>query len=390
MEVAIVSAYRTAIGNFNGTPSSLPAHKMCEAVLKKILESTKVGGSEVSEVIIGQVLSASLGQNPARQAAMAAGLPKEVPAYVINQVCGSGLKAVALGMQAILTGNARILLAGGQENMSQAPHAIHLRNGIKMGPGEMKDLMVFDGLWDIFENIHMGLTAEKLAEQFSISRQAQDKFATESQNKAEAAQKNGKFKDEIVPLIIPNRKGDITFEVDEFVKHGVTVESLSALRPAFKKDGTVTAGNASGINDGAAMVMLMSKEEAKRRGLEILATIKSFAQAGVEPILMGTGPIPASNKALELAGWSVKDLDLIEANEAFASQAIAVNQEMKWDVNKVNVNGGAIALGHPIGASGCRVLVTLLHEMKRRKAKKGLASLCIGGGMGVALCVERE
>ncbi|KIE04455.1 Acetyl-CoA acetyltransferase [Candidatus Jidaibacter acanthamoeba] len=389
MEVVIVSALRTAVGNFNGTLSSMPAHKMSEILIKKTLENTKVAPNEVSEVIMGQILTSGEGQNPARQASIGSGLPYTTTAFTINQVCGSGLRAVALGHQAILTGQAKIVIAGGQENMSRAPHAVHMRNGTKMGSAELTDLMIKDGLWDAFNNVHMGITAEKIAEQFNISREDQDKFSVNSQNKAEAAQKAGKFKDEIVPVTIPSRKGDIVFDQDEFIRAGASYEALSGIRPAFKKDGTVTAGNASGINDGAALLMLMSKEEAEKRGLKILAKIKDFAQAGVDPIIMGTGPIAACQQVLEKCGWGVDDLDLIEANEAFAAQAICVNKSLKLDETKVNVNGGAIALGHPIGASGARVLVTLIHEMNKRDAKKGLATLCIGGGMGVAMCIER-
>jgi acetyl-CoA C-acetyltransferase len=367
----------------------MPAHKMSEILIKKTLENTKVAPNEVSEVIMGQILTSGEGQNPARQASIGSGLPYTTTAFTINQVCGSGLRAVALGHQAILTGQAKIVIAGGQENMSHAPHAVHMRNGTKMGSAELTDLMIKDGLWDAFNNVHMGITAEKIAEQFNISREDQDKFSVNSQNKAEAAQKAGKFKDEIVPVTIPSRKGDIVFDQDEFIRAGASYEALSGIRPAFKKDGTVTAGNASGINDGAALLMLMSKEEAEKRGLKILAKIKDFAQAGVDPIIMGTGPIAACQQVLEKCGWGVDDLDLIEANEAFAAQAICVNKSLKLDETKVNVNGGAIALGHPIGASGARVLVTLIHEMNKRDAKKGLATLCIGGGMGVAMCIER-
>lgn len=388
-EIVIVSAYRTAVGNFNGTLASVPAHKLGASVIKHILQQTKVSSSDVSEVIMGQILSAGEGQNPARQASIAAGLPKEVPAWMVNQVCGSGLRSVALGYQAILTGQSNIVIAGGQENMSLCPHAIHLRNGYKMGDAIITDLMIKDGLTDIFNNYHMGITAENVAERFSISREEQDQFSADSQNKAEAAQKEGKFKDEIVPVEVQIKKEAKMFDTDEFIRAGVKAEDLGKLRPAFKKDGTVTAGNASGINDGAAAVMLMTRAEAEKRGLEILASIKSFAHAGVDPAVMGTGPIFAVQKALEKAGWSIKDLDLIEANEAFAAQAISVNKELGWDVSKVNVNGGAIAIGHPIGASGARVLVTLIHEMKRRDAKKGVATLCIGGGMGIALCINR-
>jgi acetyl-CoA C-acetyltransferase len=389
MEVVIVSALRTAIGNFAGSISSLPAHKLGEAVIKRVMQDTKVNPSDVNEVILGQVLTANAGQNPARQAAMGAGLPKETPAITINQVCGSGLRSVALAYQSIQLGVNKVVLAGGQESMSQSPHAVHLRNGIKMGDGSLVDTMIKDGLTDAFAGTHMGITAENIAEKFAITRDDQDKFSANSQAKAEAAQKSGVFKDQIVPITIPSKKGEVIFEQDEFIRYGVTAEALSALRPAFKKDGTVTAGNASGINDGAAILMLMTKDEAEKRGLKPLATIKSFAQAGVDPSIMGTGPIPASQKALEMCGWTVNDLDVIEANEAFAAQAICVNRTMGWDESKVNVNGGAIALGHPIGASGARVLVTLIHEMVRRDAKKGLVTLCIGGGMGVAMCLER-
>lgn len=388
-DVVIVSALRTAIGNFNGTLSSLPAHKLGAAVIQKVLEQTKVPANDVSEVIMGQILAAGEGQNPARQASMAAGLPKEVPAWIVNQVCGSGLRSVALGAQAIMAGQSNIVICGGQENMSQAPHCAQLRNGCKMGSAEFVDTMISDGLTDIFNKYHMGITAENVAEKYQISRDEQDKFSSDSQNKAEAAQKAGKFKDEIIPVEVTIKKETIQFANDEFIRNGVKTEDLAKLRPAFKKDGTVTAGNASGINDGAAAVMLMSREEAEKRGLKILGTIKSFAQAGVDPAIMGTGPIPAVQKALAKAGWAVKDLDLIEANEAFAAQAISVNKELGWDTAKINVNGGAIALGHPIGASGTRILVTLLHEMNRRDAKKGLATLCVGGGMGVAMCIER-
>lgn len=389
-QVAIVAAKRTAIGNFNGTISSLPAHKLGEAVIKQVINDAKLNPSEVSEVIVGQILACGAGQNPARQASMGAGIPKEAPAWIVNQVCGSGLRSVALGAQAIANGDSRIVVAGGQESMSQCPHGMNLRNGQKMGSAEMIDLMIKDGLTDAFSSTHMGITAENIAEKFGISREEQDAFAVNSQNKAEAAQKAGKFVNEIVPITIQTRKEEITFANDEFIRQGARAEDMTKLRPAFKKDGSVTAANASGINDGAAMVVLMPLSEAKKRGLKVMGTIKSFAQAGVEPELMGTGPIPASQKALEKAGWKASELDLIEANEAFASQAICVNKQMGWDGAKVNVNGGAIALGHPIGASGTRILVTLLHEMERRNAKKGLATLCVGGGMGVAMCIERE
>lgn len=390
MEIVIVSALRTAIGNFNGSLAKLPASKLGEAVIKELLAKSGINGADISEVIMGQILTAACGQNPARQASIGAGLPVEVPAWTINQVCGSGLRSVALGMQSILSGNSNIVIAGGQESMSNAPHATFMRGGVKMGDATLTDTMIKDGLWDVFNNYHMGITAENVANEFGISRQEQDEFAAASQNKAEKAQKNGAFDDEIVPVTIADRKGDIIFKTDEFIKAGVTSEGLSALRPAFTKDGTVTAGNASGINDGAAAVILMTKEEANKRGLKPLATIKSFAQAGVDPKIMGTGPIPASTAALAKAGWSVDDIDLIEANEAFAAQAISVNRKMGWDVSKVNVNGGAIALGHPIGASGARILVTLLHSLQKSGKKKALATLCIGGGMGVAMCVERE
>ncbi len=390
MEIVIVSALRTSIGNLNGSLAKLPAHKLGEAVIKELLAKTGVTGGDVSEVIMGQILTAATGQNPARQASIGAGLPKEVPAWIINQVCGSGLRAVALGAQAIIAGDSKIVIAGGQESMSSAPHATFLRNGVRMGDTALVDTMIKDGLWDAFNNYHMGITAENVATEFGISRQEQDEFSCASQNKAEAAQKSGAFNEEIVPVTIADRKGDIVVKTDEFPRHGATIESLASLRPAFSKEGSVTAGNASGINDGAAVVMLMTREEADKRGLKPLATIKSFAQAGVDPKIMGTGPIPSSTMALAKAGWSVNDLDLIEANEAFAAQSIAVNRKMGWDMAKVNVNGGAIALGHPIGASGGRILTTLLYAMKNRNAKKGLATLCIGGGMGVAMCLERE
>lgn len=388
-EVVIVAAKRTAIGKFQGGFTPLKAHELGAAVLKDLLATTGVASADVSEVILGQVLSAGHGMNPARQASLGAGIAIEAPAWGVSQVCGSGLRAVALGMQAILTGDSSIVLAGGQESMTNSPHAAHLRSGLKMGNGELIDTMIFDGLTDIFNKYHMGVTAENVAKKFNISRAAQDEFAAASQQKCEAAMKAGNFKNEIVPVTIKDRKGDIVIDTDEFPRAGTTAESLGALKPAFDKEGSVTAGNASGINDGAAAVMLMSAEEAAKRGLKPIAKIISWAQSGVQPDVMGTGPITASLKALEKAGWKHSDLDLVEANEAFAAQAIAVNQQIGWDVSKVNVNGGAIALGHPIGASGCRVLVTLLHEMARRDAKKGLATLCIGGGMGIALTVER-
>ena len=389
-DVVIVSAVRTAIGSFNGSLANLPAHKLGEVVIKEILQRSNIDGADVSEVILGQILTGAAGPNPARQASINAGLPKEVPAWGINQLCGSGLRAVCLGYQAIKNGDSKIVIAGGQESMTGAPHASRMRSGTKMGDVTLVDTMLFDALVDPFHNIHMGQTAENIAKQFGISREEQDEFSLASQQKCEAATKSGKFKEEIVPVVIPSRKGDITFEVDEFPRVGVTKEDLAKLRPAFDKAGTVTAGNASGINDGAAAVLLMTRAEAEKRGLKVLAKIVAWAQAGVAPDIMGTGPIPASKKALEKAGWTVDDLDLIEANEAFAAQAISVNREMKWDLSKVNVNGGAIALGHPVGASGARVLTSLVHEMNRRDAKKAIATLCIGGGMGIALCVARD
>jgi len=388
-DVVIVSAARTPIGAFNGALSTLPAHELGKAAIVEALKRAKVDAKEVSEVVLGHVLTGGAGQNPARQAAIAAGIPNESTAYVINQVCGSGLRTVALGYQAIRNGDSEIVVAGGQESMSLAPHCMHLRNGTKMGDTQMIDTMIKDGLWDAFNGYHMGVTAENVAEKWQITREAQDKLAVASQNKAEAAQKAGKFKDEIVPVTISTRKGDVVVADDEYIKPGTNIEILAKLRPAFKKDGTVTAGNASGINDGGAALILMSAENAARRGLTPLARIASWATAGVDPAVMGSGPIPASRKALAKAGWKAEDLDLIEANEAFAAQACAVNKDLGFDVAKVNVNGGAIALGHPIGASGARILVTLLHEMQRRNARKGLATLCIGGGMGIALTVER-
>ena len=387
--VVIVAAKRTAIGAFGGALSSVPAAVLGQHVIEAVLSNSGVKADEVDEVIMGQVLTAGLGQNPARQAALNAGIPKEKTAYTINQVCGSGLRTVALGMQSILAGDADIVVAGGQENMSLSPHCIHMRDGVKFGNVEMKDTMIVDGLWDIFNDYHMGITAENIAEQYSVSRGDQDEFAAQSQQKAEKAINDGKFKSEIIPVTIQKRKEEVTVDQDEFPRAGVTAEALGKLRPAFKKDGTVTAGNASGINDGAAATVLMRKSEAEKRGLTPLATIKSWATAGVDPQVMGTGPIPASAKALEKAGWAVADLDLVESNEAFAAQACCVLKEAGFDPAKTNVNGGAIALGHPIGASGTRVLVTLLHEMAARDAKKGLATLCIGGGMGIAMCVER-
>ncbi|MFZ5915294.1 MAG: acetyl-CoA C-acetyltransferase [Pseudomonadota bacterium] len=390
-EVVIVGAARTPVGSFNGALSSLPAHELGKIAIGAALERARVKHDEVTEVIMGQILSAGAGQNPARQAAIAAGIPVQAPAWGVNQLCGSGLRSVALGYQAIMNGDSEIVVAGGQESMSQAPHVMHLRNGVKMGAAEMIDSMLKDGLWDAFNGYHMGNTAENVAEQWQITRQQQDAFAVASQNKAEAAQKAGRFKDEIVPVVIKTRKGETTVAEDEYIRHGVKLEDLQALKPAFQpKDGTVTAGNASGINDGAAAVILMAREEAERRGLKPLARIVSWAQSGVDPAVMGTGPIPAAKSALAKAGWKAGDLDLVEANEAFAAQACAVNKELGWDLDKVNVNGGAIAIGHPIGASGARVLVTLLYEMQRRNAKKGLATLCIGGGMGIAMCLARD
>ncbi len=388
-DIIIAGAARTPVGSFNGALSSLPAHALGTVVVQEVLRRANVDPSEVSEVILGQILAAGQGQGPARQAAINAGLPVETTAYSINQLCGSGLRAVALGYQALRCGDSSIVVAGGQESMSQAQHAAHLRNGTKMGALELVDTMLKDGLLDAFHGYHMGQTAENVAEQFQISREAQDEFALTSQNRAEAAQKANRFKEEIVPVTISGRKGDVIVDTDEFPRHGTTIDALQKLRPAFLKTGTVTAGNASGINDGAAAVVLMTAAEAARRGITPLARIASWATAGVDPAIMGTGPIPASRAALKKAGWSVDDLDLIEANEAFAAQACAVNKGLGFDPAKVNVNGGAIAIGHPIGASGARVFVTLLHEMIKRDAKKGLATLCIGGGMGVAMCVER-
>lgn len=389
-EVVIVSATRTAIGAFSGSLSAYSGADLGGIVIKEALARAGVDGAEVSEVIMGQVLTGGTGQNPARQAVLKAGLPDTVPAYVLNMVCGSGLRTVAQGAMSILSGMADIVVAGGQESMSNAPHCTYLRSGVKMGSAELVDTMIKDGLWCAFNGYHMGTTAENIANKWGFSREAQDAFAAASQQKAEAAITSGRFKDEIVPVTYMVKKEQKVFDTDEFPRFGSTAESLGKLRPAFAKDGTVTAGNASGINDGAAAVVLMSAEAAAKRGLKPLARIKSFASAGVDPAFMGTGPIPASKKALEKAGWTAADLDLIEANEAFAAQAMSVNHDMGWDVSKVNVNGGAIALGHPIGASGNRIFVTLLHEMQKRDAKKGLATLCIGGGMGVALTVERD
>ncbi|MFI5308967.1 MAG: acetyl-CoA C-acetyltransferase [Polyangiales bacterium] len=389
-EIVIASAARTAVGSFNGALSSLPAHELGATAIAEAIKRAGVEPGEVSEVILGQILAAGQGQGPARQAAIKAGLPKEVSAWSVNMMCGSGLRAVALGYQAIATGDSKIVVAGGQESMSLAPHCTYLRSGVKMGAAELIDTMIKDGLWDAFNGYHMGNTAENVAKQWDISRQQQDELAAGSQQKAAKAQADGKFKEEIVKVVIKGRKGDTVVEQDEFIRPDTTIEKLAGLRPAFQpKDGTVTAGNASGINDGAAALVLMTAKEAERRGVKVLARIASWAQAGVDPAIMGTGPIPASRRALEKAGWKAADLDLIEANEAFAAQACAVNKDMGWDTAKVNVNGGAIALGHPIGASGARILTTLLHEMKRRNAKKGLATLCIGGGMGIAMCVER-
>jgi len=389
-DIVIASAARTPIGAFNGGLASLPAHQLGEVAIREALRRAEVEAKEVSEVILGQILSAGEGMNPARQAAVAAGIPHEATAYSVNQVCGSGLRTVALGYQAIRNGDSDIVVAGGQESMSLAPHCIYLRNGVRMGDAQMVDTMIKDGLWDIFNGYHMGTTAENVATRWQITREQQDEFAVWSQTKAEAAQKAGRFKDEIVPVVVKTRRGDTVVDSDEHPKHGTTVEVLAKLRPAFDKNGTVTAGNASGINDGAAAVVLMTAEAAAKRGLTPLGRIVSWATAGVDPAIMGTGPIPASRLALKKAGWSAADLDLIEANEAFAAQACAVNHDLGWDTAKVNVNGGAIALGHPIGASGTRILITLLYEMQRRGAKKGLATLCIGGGMGIAMCVARD
>ena len=388
-DIVIVSATRTPVGAFNGAFANLPAHELGKTAIRAALERAGVEGGRVSEVIMGQILTAGQGQNPARQASIAAGIPVESPAWGVNQLCGSGLRAVALGYQAILNGDSEIVVAGGQESMSMAPHCQHLRGGVKMGSFEMIDTMIKDGLWDAFNGYHMGTTAENVAKKWQITRKQQDEFAVASQNKTEAAMKAGKFKDEITPVTVKTRKGDVVVDTDEFPKSGVTLESISKLRPAFDKEGTVTAANASGINDGGAAVVLMKASEAARLGKTPLARIVSWAHAGVDPAIMGTGPIPSSRAALKKAGWKKEDLDLVEANEAFAAQACAVNKDLGWDTSKVNVNGGAIALGHPIGASGTRVLVTLLYEMRKRNAKKGLATLCIGGGMGIAMCVER-
>ncbi len=388
-EVFITSAVRTAVGSFNGSLANMPAHDLGKIVIKEAIARSNVEASEVEEVILGQVLTAATGQNPARQAAINAGLKKETPAWLVNQVCGSGLRSVALSYQAIMNNDANIIVAGGQESMSQSPHCSHLRNGTKMGDNQMVDSMIKDGLWDAFNGYHMGTTAENVAQQWQITRDQQDEFAVESQKRASKAKSDGIFKDEIVGVEIKSRKETVVFDNDEYIKDNVQLEKIATLRPAFSKEGTVTAANASGINDGAAAMTVMSGDEVKKKNIEPIARIVSWASAGVDPSIMGTGPIPASKKALEKAGWNVGDLDLIESNEAFAAQSCAVNKEMGWDTSKVNVNGGAIAIGHPIGASGARILVTLLNQMKRQDAKKGLATLCIGGGMGVALCVER-
>lgn len=388
-DIVIVSAARTPVGSFNGAFANTPAHELGAIAVKAAMERAHVAPADVDEVILGQVLQAGQGQNPARIAAMAAGVPQEKTAWGLNQLCGSGLRAVALGLQQIANGDAKIIVAGGQESMSLAPHAAYLRSGQKMGDLKFVDTMLKDGLTDAFNGYHMGNTAENVATKWQLTREDQDKFATASQNKAEAAQKEGRFKDEIVPVTVKTRKGDVVVDQDEYIRHGSTLESMAKLKPAFSKEGSVTAGNASGLNDGAAAVVLMTAEEAEKRGLKPLARIASWATAGVDPAIMGSGPIPASRKALEKAGWSVKDVELVEANEAFAAQALAVNKDMGWDPAIVNVNGGAIAIGHPIGASGARVLTTLLHEMQRRDIHKGLATLCIGGGMGIAMCLER-
>ncbi len=388
-DVVIVSAARTAVGSFNGSFANVPAHDLGKTAITAALARAGVAPADVSEVIMGQILTAAQGQNPARQASVNAGIPVETPAWIVNQLCGSGLRAVALGYQAILNGDASVIVAGGQESMSQAPHAAYLRAGQKMGGLELVDTMIKDGLMDAFHGYHMGVTAENVAQRWQITREMQDKFAVASQNKAEAARKSGRFKDEIVPVTIKERKGEKVVDTDEFIRDGVTLEGIQGLKPAFDKAGSVTAANASGINDGAATVVLMSAKDAQARGIAPLARIASWATVGVDPAVMGSGPIPASKKALERAGWKASDLDLVEANEAFAAQACAVNKDMGWDTDRVNVNGGAIAIGHPIGASGARVLVTLLHEMHKRDARKGLATLCIGGGMGIAMCVER-
>ncbi|WP_298963921.1 acetyl-CoA C-acetyltransferase [uncultured Roseibium sp.] len=388
-DVVIVSATRTPVGSFNGAFANVPAHDLGTIVMKAAMEQAGVDGADIDEVVFGQVLTAAQGQNPARQAAINAGIADSSTAWTLNQVCGSGLRTVAIAAQQIQTGDASIMMAGGQENMSLSPHAAHMRNGYKMGDYKMIDTMIKDGLWDAFNGYHMGQTAENVAEKWQINREQQDEFAVASQNKAEAAQKAGKFKDEITPVTVKERRSERVVEDDEYIRHGATLESVAKLRPAFSKEGSVTAANASGINDGAAALLVMSAAEAEKRGLTPLVRIASWATAGVDPAIMGSGPIPSSRKALEKAGWSAADLDLVEANEAFAAQACAVNKDMGWNPDIVNVNGGAIAIGHPIGASGARILCTLIHEMNRRDAKKGLATLCIGGGMGVAMCLER-
>ena len=389
-DIVIAAAKRTPVGSFLGSFGATPAHELGRVAIEAALAQAGITGAEVDEVILGQVLTAAQGQNPARQASMAAGVPKEVPAWGVNQVCGSGLRAVALAFQAVATGDAKIVVAGGQESMSLSNHAASMRPGTKMGDLNLVDTMIKDGLTDVFNGYHMGITAENLAEQYQITRAEQDAFAVRSQNLAEAARSAGRFVDEIAPVTIKGRKGDTVVDADEYIRAGATIDSVSGLRPAFKKDGTVTAANASGLNDGAAALVVMSADEAKARGITPLARIKSWASAGVDPSVMGIGPVPASKRALQKAGWTIADLDLIEANEAFAAQALSVGKELGWDADKVNVNGGAIAIGHPIGASGARVLTTLLYEMRRRDAKKGLATLCIGGGMGIAMCVERD
>jgi acetyl-CoA C-acetyltransferase len=388
-DIVITAAKRTPVGSFLGAFAATPAHELGRVAIEAALAQAGVGGDEVSEVILGQVLTAAQGQNPARQASMAAGIPKEVPAWGVNQVCGSGLRAVALACQAVATGDATIVVAGGQESMSLSAHAQTMRGGQKMGDLALVDTMVKDGLTDVFNGYHMGITAENLAEQYQVTRGEQDAFSVRSQNQAEAARASGRFKDEIAPVTVKGRKGDTIVADDEYIRSGATLDSVSSVRPAFKKDGTVTAANASGLNDGAAALVIMTRDEAERRGSPILATIKSWASAGVDPSIMGIGPVPATRRALEKAGWTIADLDLIEANEAFAAQALSVGKELGWDADKVNVNGGAIAIGHPIGASGARVLTTLIYEMQKRDAKKGLATLCIGGGMGIAMCLER-
>ncbi len=389
-EVVIVAAARTGVGKFGGTLAKIPAAELGAHVIKGLVQRTGIDPRLISEVIMGQVLTAGVGQNPARQAVIKSGLPDMVPGITINKVCGSGLKATHLAAQALMCGDADIIIAGGQENMSASPHVLNnSRDGFRMGDAKLVDTMIVDGLWDVYNQYHMGITAENVARKHNVSRAEQDEFAVASQQKAEAAQKAGKFKDEILPLEIPSKKGSVVFDSDEYIKAGTTIDALSGLRPAFNKEGTVTAGNASGINDGAAAVMMMTAKKAKELGLKPLAKIAGYASAGLDPTIMGMGPVPASQRCLQKAGWTHKDLDLLEINEAFAAQAIAVNKEMGWDTSKINVNGGAIAIGHPIGASGCRILVTLIHEMIRRDARKGLASLCIGGGMGVALAIER-